>query len=250
MSYVYQTEEAVKHRHLNSVLVNVHPTIFDKAVLRTEANKKLYVNFYDYVASQLHMFLLKAIYPERDLNSYLYAKEFLESFANKGNLKHLNSMVTNYKKVFQWFIFDLTVVRYKTVTLNTDEHFVDIVPTLPKIMWEESGSEGLRGKYLEFDFKEKYLTELQDGNFNCIVLRRGVVEEFIDRCHRGDIDLMVFSSDLLLNKIPLIDDWYSLDELYNCIMETSPSVKQNIYATTLLYTYLNHLELVCLIDQR
>lgn len=247
MTQTLPLEYSVKFNTMNSVLVNTVTQVFKEDLVRTDVSKVMYLNIYDYAASQLQFFLTKAVDNKRDLNSYIDLKEYLESFTTSSNLKKHPKMIKNYRKVFRWFLKDVTFLRYKALIQNTSEHFLEFVPTIPNLMWKEPASQSLRQRNLKFDFKEDELKNLS-SDFNCIVISENSVEDFLSKIENGEISVISFLTNVIDDRVPDIQEVVDFKEIALTLKEGTDQHKRKALATTVLYNYIYQVELHALIE--
>lgn len=249
MTLYQPIEQSVRYDTMNSVLMNTVTKVFKEKLVRTETDKVLYLNIYDYAASQLQMFLMKSVESKRDLNSYIDLKEYLESFTMTSNLKLHPRLIKNYRKVFRWFILDVTFLRYKALIQNNEEHFIDYIPTIPNLMWDEDTSKHLRNQTLEFDFKEEAL-KAKSTDFNCLVISKETVDKFLDKISTGEISVIKFLSEVINERVPNIQEVVDFKEVAMILKQDSNERKRRAVATTVLYNYIYQIELHALIEYR
>ena len=135
-------EYRIGYDKLNFLLVNLKKGLYTKYWYEESKEVKIrryYINFYDYILSQVEYSVANQIYTDRQIEDVLAVKRYVESFVNGSAYKDFERYERKFRQLYVNFIKDIVLLSLK-INLTDREDVMIIQPTLPEEMiegWEE-----------------------------------------------------------------------------------------------------------------
>ena len=225
-------EYRVGYDKLNFLLVNLKKDMYTKYWYEEEKGiSKFYVNFYDYLLSQVEYFVTGQIYTDRDIEYVLSVKKYVESFVTDSIYKDYVQYEKRFNNMFRTFLKDLLLLLLK-MNLTEREGVVLITPTLPVEMIKDWEKKDIVDKD---DFKVLYSGE--------------TVRKYMDKFNKGELDLEEYYlgfSKMFYSDMP---DTVVLEDLES-FLKSSDSGKREVAVRLIIYYDIIEGNITGILDER
>lgn len=232
------------------LLAQVHPMILLREWFEGDEQRRIYVNFYHYLASQEHGFLLGNMYKDRCYDDVVKALKYIRSVRKGTKHKNLEVYQQSYKEMSKQFIKDSFSLMMKFTNVSERITSVtDITPTFPALVWEDTLA--IDTHSLTFDFAENSLPD----QLNPIILEKATYSKLMNRLREGQLDLDNFTISCGMNEdsefIELFNYKYITKVVYPDKTGYEPTeIETYMVSKLLVYMYLQSQGLVCVVDER
>lgn len=225
-------EYRVGYDKLNFLLVNLKKDMYTKYWYEEDKGiSKFYVNFYDYLLSQVEYFVTGQIYTDRDIEYVLSVKKYVESFVTDSIYKDYVQYEKRFNNMFRTFLKDLLLLLLK-MNLTEREGVVLITPTLPVEMIKDWEKKDIVDKD---DFKVLYSGE--------------TVRKYMDKFNKGELDLEEYYlgfSKMFYSDMP---DTVVLEDLES-FLKSSDSGKREVAVRLIIYYDIIEGNITGILDER
>lgn len=128
-------EYSVPSTSVNSLIINNYTTVTEYW-FNFEDSRRYYLNFYDYLLSQVNTQFLSDIYPQRNMDVYSTALKYFHSVFKDTAHNRLQGYKEAVIKAYGWFLHDISEIVINLV-FRCGKEVPNIIPTIPKFMFSD-----------------------------------------------------------------------------------------------------------------